>query len=73
MIHGGNSNFHVSGRRAETLAGKGIWGDREGYCLMVDGPKEVFEQVEPIFATLAAEGGYPMSAPLVPATTEGSP
>ena len=69
VIDGGNSNFHDSVRRAESLAAKGIqfldcgtsggiWGEREGFCLMVGGPKEAFDRVEPIFAALAAEGGY---------------
>jgi 6-phosphogluconate dehydrogenase len=69
LIDGGNSNFRDSVRRAEALAAKGIhyldcgtsggiWGEREGFCLMVGGPQEAFKLVEPVFATLAPEGGY---------------
>jgi len=69
LIDGGNSHFHDSVRRAELLAAKGvhfldcgtsggIWGERDGFCLMVGGPREAFELVEPIFVTLAPEGGY---------------
>jgi 6-phosphogluconate dehydrogenase len=69
VIDGGNPNFHDSVRRAQFLAAKGIhfldcgtsggiWGEQEGFCLMVGGPDEAFAIVEPIFATLAAEGGY---------------
>jgi 6-phosphogluconate dehydrogenase len=74
LIDGGNSNFHDSVRRAEQLALKGIrfldcgtsggiWGERDGFCLMVGGPREAFELVEPAFATLAAEGGYAYMGP----------
>ena len=51
LVDGGNSNFHDTLRRAETLAAKGIhlldagtsggvWGLTEGYCLMVGGPED---------------------------------
>jgi len=69
VVDGGNSNFHDSVRRAELLAAKGlhfldcgtsggIWGEHDGFCLMVGGPEEAFALVEPVFATLAPEGGY---------------
>jgi 6-phosphogluconate dehydrogenase len=69
VIDGGNSNFHDSVRRAELLAAKGvhfldcgtsggIWGERDGFCLMIGGPEEAFALLEPVFATLAPEGGY---------------
>ncbi len=69
LIDGGNSNFRDSVRRAEGLAANGIqfldcgtsggtWGEREGFCLMVGGPEEAFKLAEPLFATLAPEGGY---------------
>jgi 6-phosphogluconate dehydrogenase len=69
LVDGGNSNFRDSVRRAEALAARGIqfldcgtsggvWGERGGFCLMVGGPEAAFELVEPVFATLAAEGGY---------------
>jgi 6-phosphogluconate dehydrogenase len=69
IIDGGNTNFHDDVRRASTLGTKGIgyvdagtsggiWGLREGYCLMAGGDAEVCRRLEPIFLTLAPEGGY---------------
>ena len=69
IIDGGNTNFHDDVRRAQTLAAKqvhyidagtsgGIWGLKEGYCLMVGGREDVCRRLEPIFLTLAPEGGY---------------
>ena len=64
IIDGGNSNYKDSMRRATALSKKGIafldagtsggiWGLKEGYCLMVGGGIEAFRRVEPIFQTLA--------------------
>jgi len=64
IIDGGNSNYKDSIRRAAVLAEKGlsfldvgtsggIWGLKEGYCLMVGGDSETFHRLEPIFQTLA--------------------
>ena len=64
IIDGGNSNYKDSRRRAATLIEKGIifldvgtsggiWGLKEGYCLMVGGDIEAFCHLEPIFQTLA--------------------
>jgi len=69
IIDGGNTNFHDDVRRAKTLAGRGVryvdagtsggvWGLQEGYCLMVGGDADVCRRLEPIFLTLAPEGGY---------------
>ena len=69
IIDGGNTNFHDDVRRAQTLAARrihyvdagtsgGIWGLQEGYCLMVGGEADVCRRLEPIFLTLAPEGGY---------------
>ena len=69
LIDGGNSNWHDTQRRAETLAGRGlhfidagtsggVWGLKVGYCLMVGGPDEAVRLCEPIFRTLAPEDGY---------------
>ena len=68
LIDGGNSNFHDSKRRAEEVAMKGIryldagtsggvWGLKNGYCLMVGGPKEGYDRVEPLLRTLAPPDG----------------
>ena len=64
IIDGGNSNYKDSMRRAESLAGKGlffldvgtsggVWGLKEGYSLMVGGEPEAFRRLEPVFRTLA--------------------
>src|SRR5690242_3274055 len=69
IVDGGNTNFHDDVRRAGGLAEKGIhyvdagtsggiWGLTEGYCLMVGGDENVCRRLEPIFLTLAPEGGY---------------
>jgi 6-phosphogluconate dehydrogenase len=36
----------------------GIWGLKEGFCLMVGGDAEAFARIEPVFKTLAPENGY---------------
>ena len=64
IIDGGNSNYKDSMRRAANLSEKGIvfldvgtsggiWGLKEGYCLMVGGEKGAFQRLEPVFKTLA--------------------
>ncbi len=69
VIDGGNSNFHDTLRRGESLkksgvhyldAGTsgGVWGLKIGYCLMVGGPDEAVAEVEPVFRSLAPEDGY---------------
>jgi 6-phosphogluconate dehydrogenase len=69
LIDGGNSNFKDTKRRAATLVDAGIhmldagtsggiWGLKNGYCLMVGGPQEAFKHAESIFKTLAPENGY---------------
>jgi 6-phosphogluconate dehydrogenase len=74
IIDGGNTNFHDDVRRAAALAEKklhhldagtsgGIWGLKDGYCLMVGGDREVFRRYEPIFKTLAPEDGYGFVGP----------
>jgi 6-phosphogluconate dehydrogenase len=69
ILDGGNSNFHDDVRRARELATRhihyvdvgtsgGVWGLKEGYCLMVGGEEQVCRRLEPVFLTLAPEGGY---------------
>jgi 6-phosphogluconate dehydrogenase len=69
IIDGGNTNFHDDIRRAQSLAVKrvdyvdagtsgGIWGLKEGYCLMVGGKPDVCARLEPIFLSLAPKDGY---------------
>jgi 6-phosphogluconate dehydrogenase len=69
VIDGGNSNWKDSRVRAERLAARGIqfcdagtsggvWGLKNGYCLMVGGAPEAVKICEPIFKTLAPADGY---------------
>jgi 6-phosphogluconate dehydrogenase len=69
IVDGGNSRFRDSVRRADELAARGllfldagtsggIWGLKEGYCLMVGGSEEAFRRIEPALKTLAPEDGY---------------
>lgn len=69
VIEGGNSFYKDDIRRAETAqkaglsyvdagVSGGIWGLTEGYCLMIGGPKEAYEHLEPLFRSLAPAEGY---------------
>ena len=69
VIDGGNSYYRDSVRRARELSLRGvrfldigtsggIWGLKNGFCLMAGGPPDAFEAVEPLLQALAAEGGY---------------
>jgi 6-phosphogluconate dehydrogenase len=69
IVDGGNSRFSDSARRAAGLAevgigfldagtSGGVWGLREGYCLMVGGDAAFFRLLEPAFQTLAPPQGY---------------
>lgn len=69
LIDGGNSFYKDSMRRAERLRAEkiafldvgtsgGIWGLKDGYCLMIGGDEEVYRKAEPVFKTLAPEKGY---------------
>jgi 6-phosphogluconate dehydrogenase len=69
IVDGGNTNFHDDQRRHPDLKARGInyidagtsggiWGLQVGYCLMVGGDREAVEPLEPIFKSLAPEGGY---------------
>ncbi len=69
IVDGGNTNFHDDVRRHARVAAKGlryvdagvsggIWGLRNGYCLMVGGDREAVEPLEPIFHSLAPADGY---------------
>ncbi|MBI2963871.1 MAG: decarboxylating 6-phosphogluconate dehydrogenase [Deltaproteobacteria bacterium] len=68
IIDGGNSYFKDDVRRARSLAERGIayldvgtsggiWGAERGYCLMIGGPRDAVERLEPIFRTLAPGRG----------------
>jgi len=69
IVDGGNSNFRDSQRRHEDAAphgihfvdagvSGGIWGLKNGYCLMVGGDDEPVRRLEPVFTALAPEDGY---------------
>ncbi|HEY3105791.1 MAG TPA: decarboxylating 6-phosphogluconate dehydrogenase [Gaiellaceae bacterium] len=69
IVDGGNSNFRDSQRRAAQAKEKGVcfldagvsggvWGLANGYCIMVGGDDEGFQQVEPAIKTLAPDDGY---------------
>ena len=64
IIEGGNSNYHDTQRRGESLmehninyidvgTSGGIWGLDNGYCMMVGGEKEAVEIATPILKVLA--------------------
>lgn len=74
IIDGGNSRFDHSIARAEELSAKeiafvdagtsgGIWGLREGYCLMIGAYEDDYERLKPIFETLAPKDGYARVGP----------
>ena len=64
IIDGGNSYFKDEFAAPKSLQEKGIhyvdvgtsggvWGLERGYCMMIGGPKEAVQQLDPIFKTLA--------------------
>ena len=69
IIDAGNSFYKDAIRRAEQLKKHGIYffdigvsggpaGARNGACLMIGGPKELFEYLEPMFKDLSLPQGY---------------
>jgi 6-phosphogluconate dehydrogenase len=69
IIDGGNSRWTDSKDRYQRCKAKGVsfidagtsggvWGLANGYCLMVGGDDDAVKRAEPIFTTLAPEGGY---------------
>jgi 6-phosphogluconate dehydrogenase len=74
IIDGGNSNYHDSVARAASLRERGlhfvdcgtsggVWGLKNGYCLMIGGEEEIFRRMEPVFKTLAPADGYAYIGP----------
>jgi 6-phosphogluconate dehydrogenase len=74
IVDGGNSNYKDSQRRAKELAERGIhfcdagtsggvWGLKNGYCLMVGGALEAYAFIEPILKALAPERGLMHTGP----------
>jgi len=69
VVDGGNSNFRDSQRRAEEAKKKsiafldagvsgGIWGLKEGYCVMVGGEAAAYKQITPLLEDLTEPGGH---------------
>ncbi len=69
IIDGGNSHYKDDQRRETELrpmglnymdagVSGGIWGLKEGYCLMIGGDRKLFRRLEPVFKTLAPPEGY---------------
>jgi 6-phosphogluconate dehydrogenase len=69
IVDSGNTNFRDSIRHGQELAAMGIdfvdqgtsggiWGLKNGYCLMVGGEKHISDRLEPIFKSLAPPDGY---------------
>ena len=64
IIDGGNSFYKDDIRHAKSLTDKGIryvdtgtsggvWGIERGYCMMIGGPKDAVDHLDPIFSALA--------------------
>jgi 6-phosphogluconate dehydrogenase len=75
VVDGGNSPWKDAVAQAEELAANGVrfvdagvsggvWGLKNGYCLMVGGPAEAVQALEPIFVDLAPEDGYAHVGPI---------
>ena len=69
IVDGGNTNWKDGLAAYERCKSKGValvdagtsggvWGLKEGYCLMVGGDDEAVRAAEPAFLTLAPPGGY---------------
>jgi 6-phosphogluconate dehydrogenase len=68
IIDGGNSNFKDDVRRSRICKSKGVdyvdvgtsggvWGLERGYCMMIGGPDQAVQRLDPIFKTLAPGAG----------------
>jgi len=64
LVDGGNSHYVDDIRRSKELTAKGIdyldvgtsggvWGLERGYCMMIGGPAEAVQRLDPVFRTLA--------------------
>jgi 6-phosphogluconate dehydrogenase len=64
IVDGGNSYYHDDIRRSKALASQridyldcgtsgGVWGLERGYCLMIGGPDDAVERLDPLFLALA--------------------
>ena len=75
IVDGGNSNYRYAVDDASRLAEKGIafvdagvsggvWGLKEGYCLMVGGEGDAVRALEPVLTALAPEEGWAHVGPV---------
>ena len=75
IVDGGNSFYMDDLRRGEQLGplgihymdvgvSGGIWGLKEGYCLMAGGDKKIFAHIEPLLKNLAPKDGYLYCGPV---------
>ena len=69
IVDGGNSNYRDSQQACERLRGAGIsfldvgvsggvWGRKDGYCVMAGGDGEAVARLEPVLVDLATQDGY---------------
>jgi len=69
LIDGGNSHYVDDIRIAKELAARqiqyvdcgtsgGVWGLERGYCLMIGGPPEAVQHLDPVFKALAPGAGH---------------
>jgi 6-phosphogluconate dehydrogenase len=75
LINGGNSDFRDTKKHAEIVGAAGsilmdvgtsggIWGEKNGFSMMVGGERSVYEKIEPALRSLAApEGAYHFFGP----------
>lgn len=75
VIDGGNSFYKDSIARASSLKRRGIsfldcgtsggiWGLKEGYCLMIGGEEKVFKKMKPLFRDLSPKDGFALVGPV---------
>jgi 6-phosphogluconate dehydrogenase len=74
IVDGSNGRWTQDAPRAERLArcgircmdagvSGGVWGLKNGYCLMLGGEKKDFRRIEPALKTLAPKDGYLLAGP----------
>ena len=75
VVDGGNSNYKDSIRRGRDLGQRdlgfvdagvsgGVWGLKEGFCLMVGGEPDQVTRMRPVFDALAPQGGFVHAGPI---------
>ena len=75
IVDGGNANYKDTLRRAHDLEARGVhycdcgtsggvWGLKNGYCLMVGASPGTFAAIEPVLKDLATEEGYAHVGPV---------